>query len=66
MVASECRKYPNVARFDQKWSAVPETSTPSERVFSIYKFVDTVEWSNLLVVSTEEQVFCYSNINRFY
>ena len=36
-------KYRNVARVAQKWSAVPETSTRSEHVFSISGLVDIAE-----------------------
>ena len=60
------RKYRNVARVAQKWLAVPATSTPSERKFSICGLLDTAEWSNLLGVSIEKQVFRYNNINKLY
>ena len=50
----------------QNWLAVPETSTPSERVFSICGSVDTDEQSNLLRLSIEKQVFRYTNMDGLY
>ena len=58
-------KFWNVARVARKWLAVPETSTPSERVFSICGLVHTTKRSNLLGLSMEKQVFCYNNLNKF-
>ena len=60
------RKYRNVDRFARKWLAVPATSTPSDRLFSICGLVDNAERSNLLGVSIKNQVFCYSNIEKYH
>ena len=66
MVAGEYRKNQNVDRVAQKWLAVPETSTLSERVLSICGLLQYFKRLNLLRVSIENQVFCYININKIY
>ena len=58
-------KYWNVARVARKWLAVPDTSTPSERMFSICSLVDTAKRLNILGVLIENQVFCCYNIPKF-
>ena len=57
-------KYHNMARVGQKWSAVPATSTPRERVLSVFGLVDTAEQSNILGVLMKNQLFRYKNIQQ--
>ena len=58
-------KYQDLARVARNWLVVLETSTPSERMFSICGLVDTSEGLILLGVSIEKQVFHYNNIKNF-
>ena len=56
----------NVARFVQMWLAVPATSTPSKRVFSMCGLVETAKCLNLLGVSIKNLVFRYNNMDKFH
>jgi len=64
VVEKKRNNYPRVSLAARKWLSVCSTSTPSERVFSIYGIVTSAKRSRLKENAVAAQVFLYESYNN--
>ena len=58
-------KYPILGKMAKKYLAVPATSAPSERIWSLAKNFLTTERSKLSEVASSAYIFIHENISIF-